>query len=409
MADVADTLIQEGFKAQTGEVQQQSADAVMGLVGKIQQVQTQRAQLEDMKQKMADAKMNKFLDALEKGKHFEGVARNNYYTKFMTRLRDSLGLTDQFPDESLNFATSNDSNINRMSYILSGMRSGKMDTAKALEIINDPSQLALIPGYQPGMFSTPITKEESEAMGKAEEFALTESGKIQRNQSTTQAAQHRLDTNIAATPYKAAVNDASDNFKLYDSGGQGAGINANIEALEGVISDLKTGKVKTRTVGTWVPGDTAKKAFVEEAVSARAAAHKAIQASLRATLGSAFTEEEGKRILENTFDIQLSPKENIKRLEAEIKKIKETKKTAEAAFRRYGFMPPKAGDQGAAPGEQGGQPAPAQPAAQSGTPVDLVARLKANPHLVNEFRKQAEARGMSPADIAVIIKKAGVK
>jgi hypothetical protein len=47
------------------------------------------------------------------------------------------------------------------------------------------------------------------------------------------------------------------------------------------------------------------------------------QAGLRAILGSAFTEDEGKRIMRTSYDVNLPPEENLKRIDATLKELEE--------------------------------------------------------------------------------------
>ena len=47
------------------------------------------------------------------------------------------------------------------------------------------------------------------------------------------------------------------------------------------------------------------------------------QAGLRAVLGSAFTEDEGKRIMRTSYDVNLPPEENLKRIDATLKELEE--------------------------------------------------------------------------------------
>jgi hypothetical protein len=47
------------------------------------------------------------------------------------------------------------------------------------------------------------------------------------------------------------------------------------------------------------------------------------QAGLRAILGSAFTDDEGKRIMRTSYDVNLPPEENLKRIDATLKELEE--------------------------------------------------------------------------------------
>jgi hypothetical protein len=51
--------------------------------------------------------------------------------------------------------------------------------------------------------------------------------------------------------------------------------------------------------------------------------HSVAQAGLRAILGSAFTEEEGKRIMRTSYDANLTPEENLKKIDKALKELEE--------------------------------------------------------------------------------------
>jgi hypothetical protein len=59
----------------------------------------------------------------------------------------------------------------------------------------------------------------------------------------------------------------------------------------------------------------------EESVRLRDDVHRAAQATLRATLGPAFTEKEGERIMNASYNEKLSPAENIKKIRSTINEL----------------------------------------------------------------------------------------
>lgn len=403
MADVADQLMQQGFESAKGTVQREAASAVVDLASRVQTVRNQRAQLEELKAQMEQAKLSKFVDALEKGKAFEGAARNNYYRKFMPRLRDSLGLTEQFPDDALQFMTADGGNINRMSYIIGKVRRGEMTSDEALSFFNDPVKAATLPGYSEGMFSAP-TESEMKQLTDAEEFALTQQGLTQRNREDINAAYGKQQREFGAVGKKAADVDIGKNYSAYVTEGGQAGLDSNIAEITEVLNQLKTGVKKTRNFASFIPTDYAQKLFNEDALALQSRMHKAIQSSLRATLGSQFTQEEGNRILNNTFDPKLSTEINIQRLEAELHRINETRRTAESTFRANKHqLPPDAseqlGDASAAGGKNTAPPPPSLAQAQKIARKLREEIAKSGPRAVAAFRRQAQQRGLSPEQI----------
>jgi hypothetical protein len=100
----------------------------------------------------------------------------------------------------------------------------------------------------------------------------------------------------------------------------------NAQILKDAINDLETGKVSTGSVSgvtSRIPGVRTDTRELETRV------RKAVNGMLRATLGAQFTEEEGKRIFEQTFDPFASPEENVKNMQTELAKIEKRKNLIE--------------------------------------------------------------------------------
>ena len=120
-----------------------------------------------------------------------------------------------------------------------------------------------------------------------------------------------------------------------------ATIDANRKLIQEVIDKLEKGVRREKgglTTGgalSFTPTDVGKKLLVQEQMVASNKAKKAIQASLKATLGAAFTKEEGERVENRTFDLQLDTQANIDALKAELLKIDETRANTEGLFKQY--------------------------------------------------------------------------
>jgi len=92
----------------------------------------------------------------------------------------------------------------------------------------------------------------------------------------------------------------------------------NKKIFDEAINALQTGKVSTGTtsgIGSRIPGVRTGVRELETRVK------KAVNGMLRATLGAQFTEEEGKRIFEQTFDPFASAEQNIKNMQTELNRI----------------------------------------------------------------------------------------
>lgn len=123
----------------------------------------------------------------------------------------------------------------------------------------------------------------------------------------------------------------------------------NNKIFKDAIKDLQTGKVDTgffSGVGARVPGVRTDTRELESTV------RKAINGMLRSTLGSQFTEKEGERIFQQTFDPSADPELNIKNMQLELDKIEKRKNAIEDMATYYkkdntisGYEAPKAKDE----------------------------------------------------------------
>lgn len=100
----------------------------------------------------------------------------------------------------------------------------------------------------------------------------------------------------------------------------------NSKILKDAIKQLGEGKVSTgftEGIGARLPGVRTETRELETRV------RKALNGMLRATLGAQFTQEEGERIFQQTFDPAADPKENIKNMETELNKLEKQKRLIE--------------------------------------------------------------------------------
>lgn len=152
MASIAEILIGQAGEAgrlkQEGDLGQSLARGFQigsELALKQEQLAAQKAKVMQEKEQLAGAKMEKFVDALQKGANYQGSARTNYYQKWLPKYRDSLGLTQDFPDDSLKFATSTPENLSRIQTLVAKVQSGEMSRQDAILTLNNPTQFADVP------------------------------------------------------------------------------------------------------------------------------------------------------------------------------------------------------------------------------------------------------------------------
>lgn len=120
-------------------------------------------------------------------------------------------------------------------------------------------------------------------------------------------------------------------YNKWQSGGK-ADYEENSKIFREAIKQLKDDKVDTGTfsgMGANVPGVRTKTAELQNRV------RKAINGMLRATLGAQFTEKEGERIFNQTFDPFASEESNIANMETELAKIEKRAQSMEDRGKHY--------------------------------------------------------------------------
>jgi hypothetical protein len=134
-----------------------------------------------------------------------------------------------------------------------------------------------------------------------------------------------------ATPVKLSVGEEQvdkefgKKYSAWNTDGR-ADYDVNKKIFTDAIADIKDNKVDTgfiAGVGSKIPGVRTNTAELQSRVQ------KAINGMLRATLGSQFTEKEGQRIFNQTFDPSASEEANIENMELEIAKLDKRKEAME--------------------------------------------------------------------------------
>lgn len=315
------------------------------LAQQMQNMQVQRQQLEAQKQEIESTKFEKVGGWFETySKMPEGSAKKAFGKKFIPTGINALGLSDKIDPNVLEMMTG-DPNLS--AYLVSKIRTGEMNIAD----LTQPEKIASVwakDGKQFGDLQA-FGQGVSEALPElqdAEKFALSEAGKSERAQAMAAEAARRAEESRAQAGDVELAKATNKEFKAYQAEGGSSGLNSNLKLLEETLAALESGKIKTGKIRSYIPTDTLKKlAGAGDLMALSNKAKKAIQSSLKATLGSQFTKEEGERVENRTFDIQLDTQYNIDALKAEIDKIKNTRVNAEDLFSKYvkGFKPVSVG------------------------------------------------------------------
>lgn len=129
MADITDFLLKGASEgaAQTGKALSEGIRNAAELAKRNEELQLKQQQLELAKQKILQAKIDKFSQTLlsvEKVKSPQ--ARRLLLKKFIPRQRDALGLQGLFDDDSINFIGSSDENLLRLKTLISKLQRGEI-------------------------------------------------------------------------------------------------------------------------------------------------------------------------------------------------------------------------------------------------------------------------------------------
>lgn len=190
-----------------------------------------------------------------------------------------------------------------------------------------------------------IAQRRQALMDQYKQLAVEESKALDRALKERQVSAYEAQTKAQARKAEAGVikdinkktekptigeqtidREFAKKYNEWRTGGK-ADYEENKQIFDEAIDALEKGKVATGTtsgVGARLPIVRTDTRELETRV------RKAVNGMLRATLGAQFTEEEGKRIFEQTFDPFASPEENIKNMQTELNKIEKRARDIES-------------------------------------------------------------------------------
>ena len=144
---------------------------------------------------------------------------------------------------------------------------------------------------------------------------------------------------------EAADKKFGAEYQDWNQQGGYANVMSNLAGLEDAAAKLEADPTLTGTaLERGVPGgasDLVRSRVKPESFAIQQQVYKAVQSSLRQTLGSQFTEKEGEQIMARSFDPRLPAEENARRIRSEAAKIKaqaEQKDAASKYFEQHGTL-----------------------------------------------------------------------
>lgn len=118
---------------------------------------------------------------------------------------------------------------------------------------------------------------------------------------------------------KALDRDYAKDYNDWTSTSRNA-LDKNLQRLENAKAALQSDPSLTGSIRGTLP-DFIRNTTNEKAISVRDEVRAAAQGALKATLGTAFTEKEGERIMNQAYNEKLSPEENIRKIDQAIAEL----------------------------------------------------------------------------------------
>jgi len=139
---------------------------------------------------------------------------------------------------------------------------------------------------------------------------------------------------------KPSVGEASvdrafaKEYNDYVAAGGSSTMKYNLNQIDDVIRALEAKEVETGGVASYMP-DIVRAKLDPKELAAQEQITSAVMASLRQTLGAQFTEREGRKILETSFNPKLPTSENVKKLRALKQKLSDMAKAKEDSINYF--------------------------------------------------------------------------
>lgn len=335
MATIAEMLVGSTLEA-ANKAPDISGAMVKGaqLAQAAQNVEAQRAELEMRKQEHYIGKINRVMDAIEKGSGFKDkAAQGMYFKNYLPGMVKALKLEEFFTPETMQFVQGSPEVRDK----LLGLRLDMQD-----KISNGQLRGAAILDYAKSKLNPEeLAMLDTDSLIEQQKFAMSEAGKTERAEMVQTGQGQRQRTQIGSAGQTALAQDVAKRYSDYKAGGGRAGMEASLKKLEGAAAALKTGKVKTGGVTTVIPGfksDTAQSVLNPQMVAVKTDAQAALNTILRSTLGAQFTAQEGERVLNQIWDDRQPPAENARRIKEKIEELRNNARNAESEFQRFGYL-----------------------------------------------------------------------
>lgn len=303
------------------------------LASTIEGMQSRREALELQKQQHQLAKATAITETFKSAAGTEDKRLRKFLLEKVAPAKiKALGMEDVFPPSMLQLAQTSDEMLEKVTGTMleledkvnKGAMTGAAAYAEAKRRFQgDPEALMMLDG---------------DRFFAAQKFSASEEGKGYRAKLAADEAEARAKAardDAGRVEFKKAVGAEAGK---YATGGRTKFENA-IKKFDNVLSKLDSGEVTTGGWTTFVPGlnsEAAQYAINEAKQNAKNDVQAIYEESLKETMGTQFTEGEGKRRLNRIWNDNASSQENARRLRADIGKLQEEMNAKEATFKAEG-------------------------------------------------------------------------
>lgn len=305
------------------------------LAESIQNMAAQREQIEAKKQEIKMQKAVAVTDTLKIAAQSKDRNLKNFLLKKVLPSKvKALGMEEFFTPETMEMLQTSDAvqakvlglQLDLNNKVQNKEITGAEAYSIARRVLSDPEELALL---------------DTDSLFESQKFANSEQGKLGRAQLVQQAQNIRQEKQIGSAGRVEAAKATAQEYADFQSKGGRATIEKNLSKLENAAKILESGQLKTGKISAALPllkSDEAQDILNPEIARIRDDVRGAIQASLKQTLGSQFTAQEGEAIFSRAFNPRLSAEENARRIRIEIKGLQDTLKNKEMEFASEGFQ-----------------------------------------------------------------------
>lgn len=329
MASFAEMMLAKGLENST-QVPDIAGSMAKGaeLATHVQQVQTQRDQLEQQKADLRDKKIQEMTEDLQKVKDIPGGKALQGYKTFLNNKAMTYKVNDIFNKDTIDLITAAPENIERFTVLRDDVLNGRKTMQQAVDALKDPSQFYNItPNMLGDLYEASKTRvQANEAMNRAGVVAA--------------AAGERQTERINAEPIIDQEKKTREIFTKLKAAGGNAAVDRQLEKLNKVLADIDSGKVQTGGFLRGISGksSTAQATIMPELKAAKDAVLGAVP--LKEQLADPNPSEfQIKDALSRAWDDALPTAENRRRVQLMIDEIKSKRAGANSEFKRFGLPP----------------------------------------------------------------------